>query len=711
MKINNDFMFDISTAEACQCDANESESSLKIYDSNGTSSSENEDDYFERILPEITEEELKGLTLQVENPLKCLKPILEFIDPRMYEKIVSYIDPKHFFVEEKEKKIIFLSSAPNSYFPILKKPLESTDLICAPSYLTEKEEELYVRPFFVDTSRFSITNRGMTIKFDLDDRTDEQSNYILNQGLFYEGLVKHRLVNGGKENTEDHDYDFPINIFEPVTFLKRFCEVFYYVNLSFSEICGKNLTEDVIIKKFSSGLFSGFHKILASQGIPLPSLIGETYQVTDKTGNLEIFAEVKNNKPLIICYNIRWKKRTAMIDGTVEFSFEYDEDQDKLNIFLKGTNKLRILTNQLTYNTIYFNFPQSLTILNIVDHSEFKNERSMTVNGIMYFKGEVLTAIFNLNFMDLLNFSLKIIGFLKKGTNLNTLKNGHSFVGFLFDSAGFEFPKSVKYSEIMNELFFKKTIRKNNIKPDRNKSSYDISGIKHDTSNISRVLDKSNEKSLDKSDIYFNKSKNHKKSVSKMNTRINKNPNSYLNKIFLKVIEDSLALIKTSEFMLAFPEGYVNKVFMGSWIKMNYYEVDLNKDDELSEYYLIFDSNSMKLQSHSVYNKKKALNMPWDNFEFFKTLKNIYKEDNWQYVKNPLPCDTRYREDFLWLLRFYQIIGRTAGYKEKREEELNSLRLEAIINAGKWKDLLDVYVFYNISKRINQTKDISPIKK
>jgi len=740
---NADFIFDLIRDKPCECELNDSETSFNLFDKADTSSSENEEDYFSYIIPSITDEELKGFTLQLENPLKCLKPVLNFLDDRMIKNILSYIDPKNFFVDHKEKKIHFLISLPNSYYPLYKKPAEAKDVICAPSYLTEKEEEFYVRPFFLQNGRFTFTNRGLTIKLNLTDKTDEQSNYVFYQGKFYESIVKDRFVNGNKNSDEEQEreYDFPITIYEPVSFLKRFCEVFYYLNISFTEICGKKLNEETMIKKFSTGLFLGFHKVLASQGMPLPSLIGETYVVTDVTGNFELFAEVKNDKPITICYNIRWKKREALIDGLVEFGFNYDETLDEFVIKISGTNKLRILNSEKTYTTFYFNFPLSASILSVVDQSKFKDERSMTINGLMYIKGETFCAIFNFNFLKLLDFSSKLVGFIKKSIiNLNTLVNGHSFIALLFHSSSFSFPRKIKNSEILNEMFIKKKVvrkktmmtpsvdkkdqspnegNKDNTNNSEKGQSSALNAQKDGNSKESLEKDKENEikegkesdsqKSPDK--MFYNINKPQKIKIAlfkdKVN-RINRNPNSYFNRIFWKVVEVTNMLIEKSEFVTSFSEGFIDKMLIGSWVRMNFFEVNLNNNDELSEYYLQFDQDIMKAKSNSKYNRKNGIFLPWDNFEFLKTLKKIYREDNWQYVKNPLPTDTRFREDYLWLLRFFQIMGKYEGYADKYQEELENLKIEAIINSGKWKDLLDIYVYNNISKVINNIKPSTP---
>lgn len=701
MKNNADFVFDFLKEDQCLCGMNDEESSLKIYDNNDTSSSENEEDYFSYIYPEITEDELKGFTLLMENPLKCLKPVLHFLDSRMSDKILSYIDPEIFFVDSKEKKINFMMSAPNSYFPLLKKSAISKDVICAPSYLTEREEEYYVKPFFIDFGRFTHNNLGYVLKFISTDRTEEQSNYIYFQGKFYESIVKDRFVNGkkGEDEEQDQEYDFPISLYEPVTFLKRFCEVFYYLNISFTEICGKKLSEENMIKKFTSGLFSGFHKILGSQGMPLPALIGETYEFTDATGNFELFAEVKNDKPITICYNIRWQKREAMIDGTIEFGFKFDENNDEFIIKMNGISKIRILSSENTYITFYFNFPQSLSYHQIIDQS--KNERCMTVNGLMYIKGDTYCAIFNFNFLKSMDFSSKLIGFIKKSIiNINTLINGHSFIALLFHSSSFSFPSKIKNSDILNEMFIKKKPKKSVV---LNKKDIDKDNI---------IQEMSPEK--DKSYLNIAKPSKIRVTTAIKKNRLNKNPNIYLKKVFTKIVEVTIMLVKNSDFVTSFSEGFIDKILIGSWVRMNFYEVNLNNNDELSEYYLQFDHETMKANSHSKYNKKNGIYLTWDNFEFYKTLKKQYREDCWRYIKNPLPTDTRYREDFLWLLRYFQIIGRTEGYGDKPQDELEKLRIEAIINAGKWKDLLDVYVYSNISKNLNVPKQSqttpSPVK-
>ncbi len=85
-----------------------------------------------------------------------------------------------------------------------------------------------------------------------------------------------------------------MTVFEPVTLIKRFCDIFYYLDVTFAEMI-KQDDEEHYIKKFLSGLISGFHRGISSQGIPLGCLIGETYEL--ENGDLRLFAETKNDNP------------------------------------------------------------------------------------------------------------------------------------------------------------------------------------------------------------------------------------------------------------------------------------------------------------------------------------------------------------------------------------------------------------------------------
>jgi hypothetical protein len=729
---------------------------IELYNKNNTSqdssSSEEEPDQFEIINPLIREDELKNLTMYIDQPLLNMKPILKMFDNRMSAKIVPLLNPLKFFVDENEKKIPFLMSLPYSYLPLIKKPLESRDPICAPSYMNEEEVKEYTRPFYIDLNYYGLPEEGgkggMCFKYDLEKRKDDQSNYVFYQRQFYGKIMKDRLVNGNhkekkskgnnaKAEEDEKEYNLPMTLYEPVSFLKRFCDVFYYLNKTFGEMVKRD-DEELMLKKFMSGLIAGFHRSLASQGLPIGVLIGETYEVESTHGEFKLFAEVKNDKPIKIAYNIRWKKRVILLDGYTEFTYEFKENKDAFILAMTGYNKLKLQKKDKSYKIFEFSLPESVSFRNIVDDDE--KERTMTVDGYMYIRGDLLSSITAFNYFKSTNLFNSFYGLInRKIINYDKLQNGHSFIGLIFHNSGFSFAE-YKDGERFNDFFITK--KKDHLDQYHNKA--DQTNEIADNSN--RIVGFTNYKDIDKSFIrdesrlifleekagaemfdlkkkmeYKDKAIDFGKEKPKEEgPKKSRNINPYSKRIvdFLNVCHFMARVSKKSSFITCFADSFIFKIFIGSFAGLNFFEINHNVTTQhsLNAFFLLFDAKEIKSRPFSDYNPKAGIMLRFDDYRFFKNPKKLYTEDFWKPVKTPLNTDTRFREDVLWLMRYHQLMAiaiKKPVYDDKQNtdklnadmeayEELEKKRLDAFINAGRWRELLEAYTSTRISKRINE---------
>lgn len=195
------------------------------------------------------------------------KNIIDLINGPVFFGAEDYEDPLLF-----AKKADYMVSLPNSYLPLMKKPLNSdnnsknNDPICAPLYMNEREVLKFSKPLMLHKKFYGAGKFGMSFKYDLDAKADMQSNFIFHQRLFFDKILKERLTNKSAYG-KDAEYEFPITLYEPNTFLRRFCDLFCYLSVGFEEIYSKSeYDEEVIIRKLFASLLAGFHKPMASQG-------------------------------------------------------------------------------------------------------------------------------------------------------------------------------------------------------------------------------------------------------------------------------------------------------------------------------------------------------------------------------------------------------------------------------------------------------------
>lgn len=777
--------------------------------SESENSSESEDDYFDFLKIKMSEAEFVKLSESVNHPLVTIKPIIKIYDERMGKSIIDLINSKIFFsVDEYQdvfsfhKKAEYMMALPNSYLPFMKKPINSADPICAPLYMNEKEIIKFCKPLMLKKDFYGKSKYGLSVKYNLDKKLDIQSNFIFHQRLFFDKILKERLTNKISYG-KDAEYELPLTVYEPVTLLRRFCDVFCYLNVGFEEIYSKtDYDEEVVIRKLFSSLIAGFHKPLASQGIPLKALIGETYEVDSENGDLKLFAEVKNDNPIHIVYNLRWKKRKALLDGWCCMKNEFVESSDELRIKLGSINTLRLYYDNVNaYKTFTFNLPLRCCFKGIVDPINDKFERNMSADSFMYIKGETKSAIIGFNHITHNSIFSAFYGMITKTiVNYNEMRNGHSFLGVIFHNSGFSLENIKEIGQILqafavnsnrriesiDKLLEEKSKNDKNldkdkstiaektslnndsmqnrvdprfaavsyldffeeIQEDENKGNEGISpqdfSNRKDTENnrSNNINDESNiqiinkktksEISLSKNDKTRDNSKNnnnkknniddellqknnnindnddglHKKEVKdanegQKNRRINIYPYKIYYDLFKKTIISIYKLANSSAFISSFNMHFIYKLYIGSWAHLNFFEIAY-QGNEMNEFYIKYRMGQVNARPISDFNLKKGLKISIYDNNFLGKYKELFGR-LWKPVMNPLITDTRYREDLLWLLRFYEIVE----YYPENERDLEKLdlyeqiRLEAFLNAGKWKEILEAYTYINISRRMN----------
>jgi len=241
--------------------------------SQNSSSESEEDNFFDFLTVRLSQGEFTNLAKTIDHPLVTIKPLIKIYDDRMGKSIIDFINGEIFFGAQDyedplqfQKKVDYMMSLPNSYLPLMKKPLENKDPICAPLYMNEREAIQFSKPLMLNKNYYGLGKYGMSFKYNLDAKADMQSNFVYHQRLFFDKILKERLTNKTAYG-KDAEYEFPITMYEPNTFLRRFCDLFCYISVGFDEIYSKSdYDEEVIIRKLFASLFAGFHKPIASQG-------------------------------------------------------------------------------------------------------------------------------------------------------------------------------------------------------------------------------------------------------------------------------------------------------------------------------------------------------------------------------------------------------------------------------------------------------------
>lgn len=238
-----------------------------------SSSESEEEDFFDFLVVQLNPLEFKSLTKAIDHPLVTIKPIIKIYDERMGKNIIDLINGEIFFGAEDyedpllfNKKADYMLSLPNSYLPLMKKPINTSDPICAPLYMNRREAQKFSKPLMIHKKYYGTGKYGMSFTYDLEAKADMQTNFIYHQRLFFDKILKERLTNKTAYG-KDAEYELPITLYEPNTFLRRFCDLFCYISVGLEEIYSKSeYDEEVIIRKLFASLLAGFHKPMASQG-------------------------------------------------------------------------------------------------------------------------------------------------------------------------------------------------------------------------------------------------------------------------------------------------------------------------------------------------------------------------------------------------------------------------------------------------------------
>ena len=425
------------------------------YNINNDDESENtsseEENFFDDLVVDLKTQEFNELTNNINHPLVTIKSIINLWDGRMGKDEIDSLKRDFVFSAEDydsvfnfKKKSPYLLALPYSYFPLKKKSINSKDCICAPLYMNEREVEKFCALPLVTNKHYGRGYYGMKFEYNLDGfqnkyKKDKQTNWIYHQQLFFDKILKERLTNKASYG-KNAEYELPLTVYEPVTFLKRFCDFFAYIRFGFEEIFKSEYNEETIIRKLFSSLFSGFHFPMASQGVPLKPIIGETYEIDSEDDELKLFAEVKHDAPIHIVYNLRWRKRQAVLDGSCKLKFDYNEPLDEMRVKFGGMNSLLLKFEKFKDPKLFtFNLPLRVSFKGTVDPIGELFERNMSIDSFIYFKGENKSAILGLNknwHGDIFKAFNGMIGREIEDYEKN-LKNSHTFYGVVFHNSGF----------------------------------------------------------------------------------------------------------------------------------------------------------------------------------------------------------------------------------------------------------------------------------
>ena len=354
--------------------------------------------------------------------------------------------------KDNKKKGGMMGKLISAFSSLLKDPKEMAEKelkkgqinICAPSYLTKEEIDQYTNAYPVSMEVFSISKEGLTYKYDptITDPRDINSYYILQQRFLYEKLCNYRLVTSQKDrHFFRQNLEIPLKVREPRSFLKRLMDFFVLWEPCLEGIVVNLEDEHVVLRKLNLLLASGFHKVLACQGVPLNVFIGETCEVKKK--RLYIFAEVKSVNPHVnIYYNLRWRNRVVKLDGNMEFNYEYHEEIDEFTIQLAGTHVLKFMVDydkKPTYITYVYNLPLKYSIRGVVDEiNTIGNYRAASVDSFVFIRAPSHSSITIYNSIRNNSSFWAFFSMINKEIhNFNEfLDNNHSFVGIIIHNLG-----------------------------------------------------------------------------------------------------------------------------------------------------------------------------------------------------------------------------------------------------------------------------------
>ena len=190
--------------------------------------------------------------------------------------------------------------------------------------------------------------------------------------------------------------------------------------------------------------------------------------------------------------------------------------------------------------------------------------------------------------------------------------------------------------------------------------------------------------------------------MAEPNSRRNMNPYEIYNKLFKRTVKEIAVLACNRKFVASFNMHFIYKIYVGSWVHLNFFEISY-QTNEMCEFYIRYKMGLVNARPLSDFNPKNGLKVEMFNNNFFKRYREMFGS-LWKPVDKPMVTDTRYREDLLWLMRFYEITDNfPEGEKDPEKlDEYENIRLNAFLNAGKWKELLETFTRIKISKRLNK---------
>lgn len=377
---------------------------------------------------------------------------------------------------------------------INKENEEDNIYICAPSYLNKQEIDFISKPQKVSNIEYFITKDGLTYYYDktLAEPRDINSYFIQQQRFLYQKICNYRLVTSMKETKDifKENLEIPLKVKEARPFLRRLLDFFIFWEPCLETLVASLEDEQVLLRKLNLLIAIGFHRVLASQGVPLNPILGETCEV--KKNEMYIFAEVKKTHPLTkIAYNLRWRNRVVKLDGTFEFNYQYHEPSDELVIQLAGVHVLRFcldfIDERPIYNTYTFNLPLKYSIRGVVDEIQnLGNSRAASVDSFVYIRGinHSSVNIFNCQkndseFWAFYSMITKEIFNFKE-----VLDNNHSFCGIIIHNLGLVLENVKGAEDHAKFIFFNKS---QSAKLDENEEKKRIEAFKHKTKSVKKT--------------------------------------------------------------------------------------------------------------------------------------------------------------------------------------------------------------------------------
>jgi hypothetical protein len=659
-------IYDFSKSDQhCHCENLMQEQAFRKdeFMSNYSSSSEDEPDYFESFLPvfDMYKNEFENLFAPIERLPDSLTRLKgEF---RGFEKgltIDLIYDVENFFASKTETKVTQLKACPNSFFPILSRNPDDEDY--PPTYLTDLEYKKFLKPFNPHNKYFNIRKNGLFFMYDSERKYDFQTNFVINSRLFYTKIFNDRLIKTRQKDIKHSEINLPISLYEPKTLIKRFCDIFVFFPYVFQEFHknSNKLDEEYVLSKIASAIVTGIHKVFASQGLPLNCLYGETFEI--KMNSFYLFAEVrKDNYPTKITYNIRFLDRFIVLNGWVEIWWNYFEIEDSVQINLSSYNKMIINLKEGKEHTYEFIFPKEFLIQGIIEEVVTELVRVMNVSSFFFIRGPSKTLFGLFNSDDDHDLFEKFSRYVEdKLSNIDDIMCDHYCIGVIFPSSLINF------------------------------SFTPLEPIKKESNNLEPPLQREKRRK--------------KVSFSHINQIKSKMKILHYNeetKSFLKLVEDFelnykklfLKLISTKEKI--FPTS----VFIGSWLDLIFFKYDCltTKNVKLLQF-----KNSL---SFSTEKEKINLKIEKNCFLHNKDYVELFGKEMWEKVKIPIPLDTRYREDLIWLIRYFRYFKssgkETVLNNNNINLELDNKKQEALKLATRWKELLEGYNFIFIKKKIS----------